>query len=76
MLGETVITLGNPFGLGHSVTVGVLSAKDREARYGGKVRVVAVGSGAAMKIGESGDADDQERPDDGVREAPPQPHPR
>lgn len=28
-----------------------------EARYGGRVRVVAVGSGAAMKIGESGDAD-------------------
>ncbi len=28
-----------------------------EARYGGKVRVIAVGSGAAMKIGESGDAD-------------------
>jgi tungstate transport system substrate-binding protein len=28
-----------------------------EARYGGKIRVVAVGSGAAMKIGESGDAD-------------------
>jgi len=28
-----------------------------EARYGGKVRVVAVGSGAAMKIGENGDAD-------------------
>jgi tungstate transport system substrate-binding protein len=28
-----------------------------EAKYGGKVRVVAVGSGAAMKIGESGDAD-------------------
>lgn len=28
-----------------------------EARYGGKVRVVAVGSGATMKIGESGDAD-------------------
>lgn len=28
-----------------------------EARYGGKVRVVAVGSGAAMKIGEHGDAD-------------------
>lgn len=28
-----------------------------EARYGGKVRVVAVGSGAAMKLGENGDAD-------------------
>ena len=28
-----------------------------EAKYGAKVRVVSVGSGAAMKIGESGDAD-------------------
>jgi serine protease Do len=37
MLGETVICLGNPFGLAHTVTVGVLSAKNREARYGGEV---------------------------------------
>jgi len=36
-LGETVITLGNPFGLAHTVTVGVLSAKNREARYNGQV---------------------------------------
>lgn len=36
-LGETVITLGNPFGLAHTVTVGVLSAKNREARYNGEV---------------------------------------
>ncbi len=28
-----------------------------EAKYGGKVRVVAVGTGAALKIGEKGDAD-------------------
>lgn len=28
-----------------------------EVRYGGKVRVVSVGSGAAMRIGENGDAD-------------------
>jgi tungstate transport system substrate-binding protein len=28
-----------------------------EAKYGGKVRVVAVGSGAAIKLGENGDAD-------------------
>ena len=37
LLGETVIVLGNPFGLAHSVTVGVLSAKNREASYGGEV---------------------------------------
>jgi len=37
ILGETVITLGNPFGLAHTVTVGVLSAKNREARYNGQV---------------------------------------
>lgn len=37
MLGETVIALGNPFGLAHTVTVGVLSAKNREARYQGEV---------------------------------------
>jgi serine protease Do len=37
LLGETVICLGNPFGLAHTVTVGVLSAKNREARYGGEV---------------------------------------
>lgn len=37
MLGETVIVLGNPFGLSQTVTVGVLSAKNREARYEGEV---------------------------------------
>ncbi len=37
MLGETVIVLGNPFGLAQTVTVGVLSAKNREARYEGQV---------------------------------------
>ena len=37
LLGETVIVLGNPFGLAHTVTVGVLSATDREARYQGEV---------------------------------------
>lgn len=37
LLGEPVIALGNPFGLSHTVTVGVLSAKNREARYGEQV---------------------------------------
>ncbi|MBU0678821.1 MAG: trypsin-like peptidase domain-containing protein [Verrucomicrobia bacterium] len=37
LLGESVIVLGNPFGLGHTVTVGVLSAKNREATYEGEV---------------------------------------
>ncbi|MCF7838043.1 MAG: trypsin-like peptidase domain-containing protein [Candidatus Marinimicrobia bacterium] len=37
LLGETVIVVGNPFGLGHSVSVGVLSGINREARHGGQV---------------------------------------
>jgi serine protease Do len=37
LLGETVIALGNPYGLAHTVTVGVLSARDREATYKGEV---------------------------------------
>ncbi len=36
LLGETVIVLGNPFGLTHTVSVGVLSAKNRTAQYQGK----------------------------------------
>jgi len=37
LLGETVIVIGNPYGLSHTVTAGVLSGKTREARYEGKV---------------------------------------
>ncbi|TAN38872.1 MAG: trypsin-like serine protease [Verrucomicrobia bacterium] len=55
LLGETVIALGNPFGLGHSVTVGVLSAKNREARYGDKVLYKDIlQTDAAVNPGSSG----------------------
>ncbi len=37
MLGETVIVLGNPYGLGSSITRGVLSAVARKVTYRGKV---------------------------------------
>ena len=36
MIGETVIALGNPFGLENSVTTGVLSAKNRTITYSGE----------------------------------------
>ncbi len=35
-LGETVIAVGNPFGLGHSVSTGVLSAIKRKVIYDGE----------------------------------------
>jgi S1-C subfamily serine protease len=54
-LGETVITLGNPFGLAHTVTVGVLSAKNREARYNGEVMYRDIlQTDAAVNPGNSG----------------------
>ena len=38
MIGETVIAIGNPFGLQHTVTTGIISALNRSIR-GGKNRV-------------------------------------
>ncbi len=36
-LGETVIAVGNPYGLGSSISKGILSAANREAAFQGKV---------------------------------------
>ena len=55
LLGETVIALGNPFGFSQTVTVGVLSGFNREARY--RERVVyrdILQTDAAVNYGSSG----------------------
>jgi len=55
LLGETVIVLGNPFGLAGTVTVGVLSAKNREANYKGQVLFSDIlQTDAAVNPGSSG----------------------
>jgi len=55
LLGETVIALGNPFGLAQTVTVGVLSAKNREAVWKGEVLYKDIlQTDAAINPGSSG----------------------
>ncbi len=55
MLGETVIALGNPYGLGHSISQGVLSAFGRKAIYQGNVIFSdIIQTDAAINPGNSG----------------------
>jgi S1-C subfamily serine protease len=55
LLGETAIALGNPFGFSHTVTVGVLSGVNREARYGENVVYRDIlQTDAAVNYGSSG----------------------
>lgn len=57
MLGEQVIVLGNPYGLSQTVTVGVLSSKEREATYNGEVVFRDIlQTDAAVNPGSSGGA--------------------
>jgi len=54
-LGESVITIGNPFGLGHSVATGVLSAKNRSFQVSrGVVFSDILQTDAAINPGNSG----------------------
>jgi len=57
MIGETVIALGNPFGLESTVTVGVLSAKNRSVNLGGREAYAGlIQTDAAINPGNSGGA--------------------
>ncbi len=54
MLGETVLTIGNPFGLEHSVSQGVLSAMNRSLNDGDVVYDDILQTDAAINPGNSG----------------------
>ncbi len=58
LLGETVIALGNPFGLGGSVSRGILSSKERRAPRDGEALDVSnwLQTDAAINPGNSGGA--------------------
>ena len=56
-IGETVIAVGNPFGYTHSVTTGVLSAKDRTIKINDKVSFEGLlQTDASINPGNSGGA--------------------
>ena len=54
MIGETVIAIGNPFGLSNSVTVGVISAVKRSIRVGDKIYYDFIQTDASINPGNSG----------------------
>jgi Do/DeqQ family serine protease len=54
MIGETVIAIGNPFGLSHTVTTGVISASDRTVRAGEHVYRNFIQTDASINPGNSG----------------------
>lgn len=54
MIGETVIALGNPFGLENSVTTGVLSAVNRKLTFGEMVYENLIQTDTSINPGNSG----------------------
>jgi serine protease Do len=55
MIGETVIAIGNPLGLQHTVTSGIVSALDRELNFGARADYSGlIQTDAAINPGNSG----------------------
>ena len=54
MVGETVIAIGNPLGLGHSVTTGVVSAPRRRLAIGDETLSAFIQTDALINPGNSG----------------------
>ncbi|MDQ7835160.1 MAG: trypsin-like peptidase domain-containing protein [Humidesulfovibrio sp.] len=54
MIGEPVITIGNPFGLSHTVTTGVISAVNRSVRSSQTYITGLIQTDAAINPGNSG----------------------
>jgi Do/DeqQ family serine protease len=54
MIGESVIAIGNPFGLSHTVTTGVISALNRSIQTGEQVFKDFVQTDASINPGNSG----------------------
>ena len=54
MIGETVIAIGNPFGLSHTVTTGVVSALDRSVRTEEHIYRRFIQTDASINPGNSG----------------------
>jgi len=54
MIGETVIAIGNPFGLAHTVTTGVVSAVHRNFKNGDRTLFDFIQTDASINPGNSG----------------------